>query len=617
MSNTIKKDDPRLTAFVLGELSAAETEQIQNAISNSPELASAVEGIRGVVGLLGEAYQSEPPLSLLDQQKTELAQVVAQESGAGSKEAEFVAGGSVGSTSGEVAGSRKSRPWLPLAIAASLLGLLIGGALYFDQAANQENVAAKMKKVEQLSEPAFEQMKSGSDLMPADAKHAETFENDVSEAGEYLSGPVGDKVSDAVDAKSQQERSLEVAKPKSEKLGGHAKNEVYYAESGDRLSSSAGGGMGGEGLSGGGWGGGGMGVGVQEVADLGGDVQADGAQEVAGTALKRSRGFVEQRPVEAELVEAEETAMPEQLAGRFDDSGVGSSKSSLSGPSFPSRTGGEQVLLGEGKQLAQQYGAGEAPRVIDEDLGQQTRESLGGAIVASAPPVVAVDAASLSKTASPAKVPSHLQELGLSYKTKLVTQTKTRSVPTMHTRVETKTRMVPVTRMRTEDRTRVVDGREETYQVEVAYTENVSQTYQVQVPFTENVTQNYTVQVPVTVLSIEDAKADEIIAELASEFDPKGEQELQLEQLLQQSRQSSELEKQSVEGALVGDSASNEAAQSLRLAAFLSKEMARGAGSKDKGGFGFDVADVLKTLNKSLAKRNADVRQKQSVQQGE
>ena len=34
----IKKDDPRLTAFVLGELDANEASQIQDAIDASPKL---------------------------------------------------------------------------------------------------------------------------------------------------------------------------------------------------------------------------------------------------------------------------------------------------------------------------------------------------------------------------------------------------------------------------------------------------------------------------------------------------------------------------------------------------------------------------------------------------
>ena len=52
----IKKDDPRLTAFVLGELDANEASQVQDAIDASPELQTFVEEIRETVGMLGEQY---------------------------------------------------------------------------------------------------------------------------------------------------------------------------------------------------------------------------------------------------------------------------------------------------------------------------------------------------------------------------------------------------------------------------------------------------------------------------------------------------------------------------------------------------------------------------------
>ena len=52
----IDQDDPRLTSYVLGELSAAEAAEIEQAIQDSPELEAAVEEIRSTVGLLGDAY---------------------------------------------------------------------------------------------------------------------------------------------------------------------------------------------------------------------------------------------------------------------------------------------------------------------------------------------------------------------------------------------------------------------------------------------------------------------------------------------------------------------------------------------------------------------------------
>jgi anti-sigma factor RsiW len=52
----IDQNDPRLTDYVLGELSATEANEIEQAIQNSPELEAAVEEIRSTVGLLGDAY---------------------------------------------------------------------------------------------------------------------------------------------------------------------------------------------------------------------------------------------------------------------------------------------------------------------------------------------------------------------------------------------------------------------------------------------------------------------------------------------------------------------------------------------------------------------------------
>ena len=80
-------------------------------------------------------------------------------------------------------------------------------------------------------------------------------------------------------------------------------------------------------------------------------------------------------------------------------------------------------------------------------------------------------------------------------------ETRTRMAPVVRMRTNTRTRQVPVSRTRLETRTRVVENEagervEETYTVEVPYTEQVTQSYTVQVPYTENVTQSYTVPVP-------------------------------------------------------------------------------------------------------------------------
>jgi len=164
MSNKIKKDDPRLTAFVLGELSLLEAEQIQNAISNSPELAGAIEEIRMAVQLLGTAYQSESPMVLLDQQKSELVQVVEEESGDLSASVSGEPDGLVDALPDRqdayLANGRKSRLWLPIILAASLIGLLVGGAFYFDRAEVSSSIASKMEQAKGMSDSELEKIKT-------------------------------------------------------------------------------------------------------------------------------------------------------------------------------------------------------------------------------------------------------------------------------------------------------------------------------------------------------------------------------------------------------------------------------------------------------------------------
>ena len=99
----IDQNDPRLTAYVLGELSSAEMTEIEQAIQDSPQLAAAVEEIQGVVGLLGDAYVSEEKLSLSDEQKVTLT------------------------AKSKVAKSDEARRWIAVAIAASLAAIIFGG----------------------------------------------------------------------------------------------------------------------------------------------------------------------------------------------------------------------------------------------------------------------------------------------------------------------------------------------------------------------------------------------------------------------------------------------------------------------------------------------------------
>ena len=109
----INNDDPRLTSFVLGELDAAEHELIEQAVFASPELAKAVEGIRQLTEVLDSAYQLEEPLHLTEGQRAELDAMQKLEQRVGEQPA------------------FSERSWSPLALAATLLGLLIAGAFLF------------------------------------------------------------------------------------------------------------------------------------------------------------------------------------------------------------------------------------------------------------------------------------------------------------------------------------------------------------------------------------------------------------------------------------------------------------------------------------------------------
>ena len=59
---TINTTDPRLTAFVLGELSAEEALEIQKAIEQSAELQTEAAAIRQVVAQIETAMKEEPLL---------------------------------------------------------------------------------------------------------------------------------------------------------------------------------------------------------------------------------------------------------------------------------------------------------------------------------------------------------------------------------------------------------------------------------------------------------------------------------------------------------------------------------------------------------------------------
>lgn len=68
----IDKNDPRLTAFVLGELDEQEAQSIREAIAESAELKQAVDEIRATTEVLVQQFAQEPAASLTDQQRANI-----------------------------------------------------------------------------------------------------------------------------------------------------------------------------------------------------------------------------------------------------------------------------------------------------------------------------------------------------------------------------------------------------------------------------------------------------------------------------------------------------------------------------------------------------------------
>ena len=105
---SVDPNDPKLTAYALGELDEDERAQIEAQVAHSEELRRTVDEIRDTAKVLTEELQSEPVLSLTSDQR----QVI-------EANAVEVDGGST-----TTPGKRPlifRRWWIPTALAASLL----------------------------------------------------------------------------------------------------------------------------------------------------------------------------------------------------------------------------------------------------------------------------------------------------------------------------------------------------------------------------------------------------------------------------------------------------------------------------------------------------------------
>src|SRR5262245_19324976 len=68
--NRLPVDDPRLTAYALGELSPAEIATIERLLEESAECRKAVDEIRELAGVLSDGLNAEPAPTLSEGQRT-------------------------------------------------------------------------------------------------------------------------------------------------------------------------------------------------------------------------------------------------------------------------------------------------------------------------------------------------------------------------------------------------------------------------------------------------------------------------------------------------------------------------------------------------------------------
>lgn len=76
--NTIDKNDPRLTAYALGELSSDEKLEIENALETQPDLQEVIDEVHNVTKLLEDAFATEDILTLNEEARDEVKDVASE-----------------------------------------------------------------------------------------------------------------------------------------------------------------------------------------------------------------------------------------------------------------------------------------------------------------------------------------------------------------------------------------------------------------------------------------------------------------------------------------------------------------------------------------------------------
>ena len=469
----IKKDDPRLTAFVLGELDANEASQIQDAIDASPKLQTFVEEIRETVGMLHDQYAldlesmsgvgaCEGACELLDEQRAAIL-LAGSEAGAGS-ESSISALHNKANKASVADGAKSSGSVLLRWVVAAGIGAILASLAFYagNDSGNDSNkhVAKNGSGSEGVlaqpsrEQPSPEQLSPEQQIVLQSSKYpTETWEQYVKRM--HTIGLV-----DAEQLQAWKEgEAIEVTR----KFPTHL---------------------------------------TRAAETVGGDEQEegrDGEEQVA----TRWIPYIDDFEFRFTIPATGESPDDQTLVAFSDlwfDAG-GTVRNTLNGQRLP--------------ELQTQFQFAQRPRESIEAYAR--RLMLLGKITPE----------QLARVQRGESVPVELPMLV----TRFRNESRTRLIPVTRTRTETKTRTVPVQQTRVEQRTRMVENEagemvQQQYSVSVPYTENVTQNYTVNVPYTENVAQNYTVQVPyqdeitqtITLGSIEYSESPDLASEALEQY---------------------------------------------------------------------------------------------------
>ena len=170
---TLEKDDPKLTAFALGELPPAERAEVEKALAEDPALQAELEAIQSLSSALGEALAAEPLPKLAETQR---AAIEAQAGGApGSASAAAPASASAAApASGPKRVHRAAQPegqvrrfpaWAGWAGGLCAAGLLVSASF---MTVNQNRSLARIEYAPTAA-PAADRPQAGGAPAPVDA----------------------------------------------------------------------------------------------------------------------------------------------------------------------------------------------------------------------------------------------------------------------------------------------------------------------------------------------------------------------------------------------------------------------------------------------------------------